>query len=82
MCCMRPGPIRSSILTGHIVEHTGVTTNARTYYYEEEGLMTMPTFDEILAEKGYHCEYYGKWHSQTSHTGIYKNPKLESETEC
>ncbi len=49
-------------------------TNDRAYYYEEEGLMTMPTFDEILTDNGYHCEYYGKWHSQSSHTDIYKNP--------
>ena len=49
-------------------------TNDRAYHAEEEGLMTMPTFDEILADEGYHCEYYGKWHSQSSHTDIYKNP--------
>ena len=72
--CAVCGPARSSILTGHTVENTGMKTNDRAYYYEEEGLMTMPTFDEILAGEGYHCEYYGKWHSQTSHTDIYKNP--------
>ncbi len=71
-------PARSSILTGHTVEHTGMRRNDRAYYYDEEEVMTMPTFDEILAEKGYHCEYYGKWHSQTSHTGVYKNPKQAS----
>jgi arylsulfatase A-like enzyme len=77
--CAVCGPARSSILTGYTVEHTGVTTNGKTYYYEEEGLMTMPTFDEILAENGYHCEYYGKWHSQSSHTTVYKNPKQAAE---
>ena len=41
--------------------------------------MTMPTFDEILTDNGYHCEYYGKWHSQTSHTRVYKNPKSHSK---
>ena len=40
--------------------------------------MTSPTFDEILTEQGYHCEYYGKWHSMTSHTEIYKNPKQQA----
>ncbi len=72
-------PARSSILTGYTVENTGMKTNDKAYFYKEEGLMTMPTFDEILTEEGYHCEYYGKWHSQTSHTGVYKNPKLVSE---
>ncbi len=76
--CAVCGPARSSILTGHIVEHTGVNTNGKTYYYDEEPVMTMPTFDEILADNGYHCEYYGKWHSLTSHTEVYKNPKLAS----
>jgi len=75
VCC----PARSSILTGRTVENTGMKTNGRAYYYEEDGLMTMPTFDEILTKNGYHCEYYGKWHSQTSHTAIYKNPKQTSK---
>ncbi len=75
VCC----PARSSILTGHTVENTGMRTNDKGYYNEEEGLMTMPTFDEILTKNGYHCEYYGKWHSQTSHTAIYKNPKQTSK---
>ena len=73
--CAVCAPARSSILTGYTVENTGMRRNDRAYYYNEEVVMTMPTFDEILNEKGYHCEYYGKWHSQTSHTGIYRNPK-------
>lgn len=77
--CAVCGPARSSILTGRIVEHTGVNTNDKTYYYAEEPVMTQPTFDEILTENGYHCEYYGKWHSITAHTAVYKNPKQESE---
>ncbi len=67
-------PARSSILTGHTVENTNMRTNDLAYYAKKEGLMTMPTFDEILADAGYHCEYYGKWHSQSSHTDIYRNP--------
>ncbi len=69
------GPARSSILTGMIAEHTGVNTNDKTYYYDEEPVMTTPTFDEILTENGYHCEYYGKWHAMTNHANIYRNPK-------
>tara|TARA_B100000809_G_scaffold141837_1_gene139412 strand:- start:50702 stop:52303 length:1602 start_codon:yes stop_codon:yes gene_type:complete len=70
------GPARSSILTGMTVENTGVNTNAKTYFYNKEEVMTTPTFDEILSENGYHCEYYGKWHVMTNHSKIYKNPKL------
>jgi len=77
--CAVCAPARSSILTGTTVENNGMRTNDRAYYFEEKGLMSMPTFDEILSEEGYHCEYYGKWHSQTSHTGIYKNPIKEAE---
>lgn len=77
--CAVCAPARSSILTGCTVEHTGMRRNDRAYYYDEEAVMTMPTFDEILTEEGYHCEYYGKWHSQTSHTTVYKNPKQVSK---
>lgn len=77
--CAVCAPARSSILTGSTVEHHGVRTNDRAYYYNEEDIMTMPTFDEILTENGYHCEYYGKWHSQTKHTTIYKNPVLAAK---
>ena len=79
--CAVCAPARSSILTGHTVEKTGMKTNDRAYYVEEEGLMTMPTFDEILADEGYHCEYYGKWHSQSTHTDIYKNPVKAAKNE-
>ncbi len=77
--CAVCAPARSSILTGCTVERTGMRRNDRAYYYEDEPVMTMPTFDEILAENGYHCEYYGKWHSQTSHTTVYQNPKQASK---
>jgi arylsulfatase A-like enzyme len=77
--CAVCAPARSSILTGHTVENNGVRTNDRAYYYDKEVVMAMPTFDEILSENGYRCEYYGKWHSHSSHTGIYKNPKQTSK---
>lgn len=77
--CAVCAPARSSILTGTTVENNGMRTNNLAYYHEEKGLMTMPTFDEILTKNGYHCEYYGKWHSQSSHTSIYRNPKQTSK---
>ena len=73
------GPARSSILTGMTVESTGVNTNDKTYFYDEEPVMTTPTFDEILTQNGYHCEYYGKWHVMSNHSEIYRNPKKFSK---
>jgi len=77
--CAVCGPARSSMLTGSRVESTGVFSNDQTYYNTGEGLMNMPTFDEILAENGYRCEYYGKWHALSSHAKVYKNPVLVAE---
>lgn len=70
VCC----PARSAVLTGCTVENTGMRTNDLAYYPEQEGLMTMPTFDELLTEQGYRCEYYGKWHSLSARAACYKNP--------
>ena len=72
--CAVCGPARSSILTGTTVENNGMKVNEYAYNFKKEGLMTMPTFDEILTTKGYHCEYFGKWHTQSSHAAVYKNP--------
>jgi len=77
--CAVCAPARASILTGHTVENTGARTNNQAYDADEEGLMTMPTFDEILTEESYHCEYYGKWHSVSSHAEVYKNPMKEAK---
>ena len=67
------GPARSSILTGTTMNTHQVTTNNKTYNYNDAPVMTMKTFDEILTEKGYHAEYYGKWHVLTTHSEVYKN---------
>ena len=72
--CAVCGPARSSMLTGSTVERTGVNSNEQTYYYDGQGIMDMPTYDEILADNGYHCEYYGKWHALSSHAEVYENP--------
>ncbi|MDA3824120.1 MAG: sulfatase-like hydrolase/transferase [Bacteroidales bacterium] len=76
--CAVCGPARASILTGSTVESTGVFSNDQTYYYEGDDIMKMPTFDQVLSENGYHCEYYGKWHSMTSSANVYENPVLYS----
>ena len=49
-------------------------SNDQTYAYNDSEVMTMPTFDEILAASGYRCEYYGKWHALSSHAEVYENP--------
>ena len=46
------GPARSAILTGKTVESTGVNTNDKTYFYDDEPVMTSLTFDEILSQNG------------------------------
>ena len=75
------GPARSSILTGTTMNTHQVTTNDKTYDYNDTPVMTMKTFDEILTEKGYHAEYYGKWHVLTSHSEVYKNPNKYAKNE-
>lgn len=72
--CAVCGPARSSMLTGFSVEGTGVVSNNETYYYDESEVMTTPTFDEILAQNGYRCEYYGKWHALSARAEVYENP--------
>ncbi|MBN2639521.1 MAG: sulfatase-like hydrolase/transferase [Bacteroidales bacterium] len=78
--CAVSGPARSCMLTGCRVESTGVNSNAQTYDYHDTPVMEMPTFDEILAQNGYHCEYYGKWHALTSHADVYQNPTRASQS--
>ena len=77
--CAVCGPARSAILTGHTVENNGVNSNSQTYDYSDPNVMTMPSFDQVLNDHGYHCEYYGKWHVVTSHANIYKNPKPKAK---
>jgi len=76
--CAVCAPARASLLTGYTVEHTGANTNARSYYVDRE-LLTMPTFDEILTDQGYHCEYYGKWHTVSALADVYRNPQKEAK---
>ncbi len=72
--CAVCGPARSSILTGCTVSNTDVISNRQAYVSEDTGIMPMKTFDEVLAENGYECEYYGKWHAPIYRARIYNNP--------
>lgn len=67
-------PARAAMLTGHTVANTRVISNKLAYVPEESGVMPMKTYDEILAQDGYTCEYYGKWHTPVFRARVYKNP--------
>lgn len=74
--CAVCGPARATILTGRTVENHGVITNGLAESIKSSGIMAIPTFDELLSENGYNCEYHGKWHSPEFHAEVYKNPVL------
>lgn len=77
--CAVCAPTRASILTGCIVEHHGILTNALANSNKESGVMAMPTYDELLTNNGYTCEYHGKWHSPEFHTEVYRNPLTKTQ---
>jgi len=72
--CAVCAPARATMFTGHSVYNTKMFGNGPAYEGEESGVMYMQTYDEILAENGYICEYYGKWHSPTFLASAYNNP--------
>ncbi|MDP2059735.1 MAG: sulfatase-like hydrolase/transferase, partial [Flavobacteriaceae bacterium] len=59
--CAVCAPARASMLTGRTVENHGVLTNSLAESIKSSGIMAMPTYDELLSENGYNCEYHGKW---------------------
>ena len=72
--CAVCGPARAAMLTGHTAANNKVISNKKAYLPEEAGIMPMKTYDEILSENGYECEYYGKWHAPIYRAKIYNNP--------
>jgi len=72
--CAVCAPARATMFTGHSVWHTKMFGNGPAYEGLGTGVMYMQTYDEILAENGYSCEYYGKWHFPTFHATAYNNP--------
>lgn len=73
-------PSRSSMLTGNSLCNTGILGNG--YAYETvpgtlltgtEPIFSTKTYDEVLAENAYNCEYYGKWHSPERKAYVYSN---------
>jgi len=78
--CAVCAPARASMLTGKTVENHGILTNALATSARSSGLMAMPTYDEILSQNGYICEYHGKWHSPEFHAEVYQNPVLKTKS--
>jgi len=69
-------PARTSILTGRLTE----TTTIRENNDAKTGDCYYPTFDEILAKRGYATEVYGKFHSPEHMARVYMNPPVTGMT--
>ncbi len=63
-------PARTSILTGKSMAGTTVTANAAA---TDIVLDCGPSFDNLLAARGYHSEYFGKYHAPYKMATTYKN---------
>lgn len=73
-------PSRASMLTGNSLCNTGVWGNGYAYQNVTSSLLTgnepifsTKTYDEVLSENGYACEYYGKWHTPERKAYVYDN---------
>ncbi len=66
-------PARTSIYTGRLTETTTIRRNKDAL----TGECYYPTFDEILAKRGYRTEYYGKFHAPAHMAKVYQNPPVE-----
>jgi arylsulfatase A-like enzyme len=71
--CPVCAPARTSILTGRLTETTTIRENNDAKTSE----CSYPSFDEILANRGYKSEYYGKFHSPGHMAKVYMNPPVE-----
>lgn len=69
--CPVSGPARTSILTGRLTESTGIRTNGDS---DDNKACDHRTYDQLLTEKGYVAEYYGKFHSPDYMANCYSNP--------
>jgi len=65
-------PARTSILTGRLTETTTIRENGDV----TKGDCYYPTFDEILAKRGYNTQVYGKYHSPEHMARVYMNPPV------
>ncbi|MBT3374577.1 MAG: sulfatase-like hydrolase/transferase [Lentisphaerae bacterium] len=75
--CAVCAPARATILTGRTVAHHGVRSNGLAHVEEDSGVCPMKTFDELLTDRGYRCEYHGKWHMPIHRTACYRQFGVE-----
>jgi len=74
--CPVSAPARTSILTGRLTETTSIRDNSDA----KTGDCYYPTFDEILAKRGFITEVYGKFHSPEHMARVYMNPPVSGMT--
>lgn len=71
--CPLSSPARGAILTGELVENSGVYSNEFSRQpIEKNEFTTKPTFDKVLVDNGYYAEYQGKWHCPINWTEPYE----------
>jgi len=72
--CAVSGPGRACLLTGMLVEHTGVLKNETVDMDPIENNFTkLPTYDQVLQRNGWHTEFHGSWHGPSIWLGEYEN---------
>ncbi|MFA5687613.1 MAG: sulfatase-like hydrolase/transferase [Kiritimatiellales bacterium] len=72
--CPISAPARSTLLSGRSIYNHKVINNKQAEKPDPAGnIFPMKTFDEILAEQGYRCEYHGKWHAPAYRAGCYES---------
>ncbi|MHC4672088.1 MAG: sulfatase family protein [Planctomycetota bacterium] len=72
--CLSPlcGPSRATLLTGRLGFRHKCYSNVPMRV--KGGLSKeVNTFDEVLHQAGYECEYQGKWHTGRAHHGCYRD---------
>jgi arylsulfatase A-like enzyme len=70
--CPVCAPDRATILTGRTIEGTLMRTNEMLRIIKpHQGIGKLETFDEVLAARGYHCEFHGKFHVPEFKKGCY-----------
>ncbi len=74
--CPVCAPARTSMLTGRLTETTTIRENDDV----KTGECYYPTFDEILAKRGYNTQVYGKYHSPETMAQVYMNPPVKGMT--
>lgn len=63
-------PARTAILTGCTIFNNKVLDNNDV---ESDSVPRISSFDQVLADNGYHTEYYGKWHAPYQFALKYRN---------